>query len=66
MLYIGTGAIASVRYAELESSSPPTAHAQLAGAITVMRLSSLGGRPILIAGSADGSAGAWDLSFVLP
>ncbi|KAL8287278.1 hypothetical protein RQP46_003730 [Phenoliferia psychrophenolica] len=63
LLGYSTGVVSVVRYADLEASTePPKMHAQLAGAITVLKTYDLGNRPIIIAGASDGSAAAWDLN----
>ena len=61
----GSGAICVVRYADLEKP-PPSATIRLAGAITVLKILELGGRQLVVAGSVDGSAAAWQLECVSP
>ncbi|GAA6002852.1 hypothetical protein JCM10207_001867 [Rhodosporidiobolus poonsookiae] len=58
-----SGAISIVPLAELASvSSLPPARAELVGAITLLDTLELGGRQVVIAGSASGMAGAWNLN----
>ncbi|KAI5481365.1 WD repeat protein [Pseudohyphozyma bogoriensis] len=61
LLGYDTGAICTERCAELESLRRQEAKASLQGAVTVLEVHELGGRPIVIAGSSEGTAAAWDL-----
>ncbi|KAK4704763.1 hypothetical protein P7C70_g1446, partial [Phenoliferia sp. Uapishka_3] len=56
------GVLATVRYADLETShQSPTIVAQLGGAISVLESCVVGERVVIIAGSSDGSAAALDV-----
>lgn len=63
----GTGAICTVRYSDFEATSKRRKiQGQVSGAVTVLEIHDLGGRPVVIAGSVDGSAAAWRLECVRP
>ncbi|BGP18192.1 hypothetical protein JCM10213v2_006247 [Rhodosporidiobolus nylandii] len=56
------GGIAVIDLADLGRASPPPVEAELRGGITLLEVLELGGRQIVVAGSASGMAGAWSLS----
>ncbi|GAA5886694.1 hypothetical protein JCM6882_005860 [Rhodosporidiobolus microsporus] len=61
LLGYSTGGVALINLAELSSSLPPI-RAELVGAITLLDTLELGGRQVVIAGSASGMAAAWNLA----
>lgn len=59
---LGSGAICLKPYEELSAPEQgPTIRAQLEGSITLLNIHELGGRPVVVAGTSQGNAGAWDL-----
>ncbi|GAA6030192.1 hypothetical protein JCM8097_008980 [Rhodosporidiobolus ruineniae] len=63
LLGYSSGGISILDLADLASAAePPLARAALVGAITLLETVELGGRQVVIAGSASGMAGAWNLS----
>ncbi|BGP41867.1 hypothetical protein JCM10449v2_005861 [Rhodotorula kratochvilovae] len=63
LLGYGNGDVALLSLADLsQSTSLPVARGELNGAITLLDVIEFGGRKVVVAGSATGAAGVWNLS----